>query len=95
VWELSDENRKRLLDYVGYENSDWDKVYDSVLRTMLQSHSDLVIFPIQDLLCYGADTRLNTPGKAEGNWSYRVTKEQLMGIDKEKFKKWLNLYKRV
>ena len=94
VWELSDENRKRLLDYVGYENSDWDKVYDSVLRTMLQSHSDLVIFPIQDLLLYGADTRLNTPGKAEGNWTYRVTKEQLMGIDKEKFRKWLRLYKR-
>ncbi len=95
VWELSDDKRKNLLDYVGYEDSNWDRVYDSVLRTMLQSHSDLVIFPIQDLLCYGADTRLNTPGKAEGNWSYRVTKEQLMGIDRGKFKKWLKLYKRV
>jgi len=94
VWELSDENRRRLFDYVGYLEPDWDKGYDDVLRTMLQSHSDLVIFPIQDLLCYGADTRINTPGKADGNWTYRVTKEQLMGIDKEKFSKWLMLYKR-
>ena len=94
VWELSDENRRRLFDYVGYLEPDWDKGYDDVLRTMLQSHSDLVIFPVQDLLCYGADTRLNTPGKAFGNWEYRVTKEQLMGIDREKFSKWLMLYKR-
>lgn len=95
VWELDDNNRKRLMDYSGYESEDWDKGYDSIIRTMYQSHAGTVIFPIQDLLGYGADTRMNVPGRAEGNWSYRVTEEQLGKIDREKYKKYARLYKRM
>jgi 4-alpha-glucanotransferase len=78
----------------GFDDSDWDKVYDSVLRTMLQSHSDLVIFPIQDLLAYGADTRLNRPGTAENNWKYRVEASQFDEIDYQKLAYFNRLYKR-
>jgi len=87
VWEMSEEDRKRLFDYCGYDGESLDKCYDSIFRMMFQSHSDTLIMPVQDLLLYGSDTRLNTPGKSEGNWLFRITKEQLCGIDKEKFKK--------
>ncbi|MBQ8911223.1 MAG: hypothetical protein IJY89_01470, partial [Clostridia bacterium] len=30
---------------------------------------------------YGKDTRINVPGKADDNWSYRVTAEQVRSID--------------
>jgi len=94
VWEASDENRKRLLEYCGYTGDDWDKGYDQIIRTLYASSAGIVIVPIQDILLYGADTRLNTPGKAEGNWAYRVTREQIMSADKEKYARLCELYKR-
>ncbi|MDO4744482.1 MAG: 4-alpha-glucanotransferase [Clostridia bacterium] len=94
LWELSDENRRSMLEYCGYTNTDWEKGFDSILRTIYQSAAGIVIFPIQDLLGYGSDTRLNTPGKADGNWSFRITKEQLAGINKNKFKRFNEIYHR-
>ncbi len=94
LWELTDQNRREMLDYCGYTSSDWERGFDSMLKTIYRSSAGIAIFPIQDLLGYGSDTRLNTPGKADGNWSYRITKGQLNSIDKEKFKKFNNLYNR-
>lgn len=94
VWELDDESRHEMLSYCGFNEPDWDKCYDSVIRTIFASSAGLVILPIQDLLLYGSDTRLNTPGSAEGNWAYRITKEQLESIDKKKFIEFNRLYNR-
>ncbi len=94
VWELDEQNRRNMLTYCGYFEENWDNCYDSIIRTMFQSSAGLVIFPIQDLLGFGSDTRLNTPGKAEGNWAFRITKEQLSGIDREKFRKLNAIYSR-
>ena len=94
VWEQSEENRRRLLEYCGFLSSEWDRGYDSIIRTVFASHAGLVIFPIQDLLGYGSDTRLNIPGKADGNWQFRITREQLDSIDKSKFRRQNHLYKR-
>lgn len=94
LWELDNDTRRYMLSYCGYENENWEKGFDNMLKTIYQSHSDLVIFPIQDLLMYGSDTRLNIPGRADGNWQFRITKEQLNSIDKEKFKKLNIIYGR-
>ncbi len=94
LWELSDQNRKDMLTYCGYTDADWEKGFDSMLRTLYVSSAGLLILPIQDLLGYGSDTRLNTPGKADGNWSFRITKEQLATINKDKFKKLNEIYYR-
>lgn len=94
VWELSEEKRKTLLNYFGYTGQNWDECYDTVLRQMLASTAGLVIFPLQDLLKYGSDTRLNTPGSCDKNWAFRITKEQLDSVDKNKFNYWNCLYSR-
>lgn len=94
LWELDDNTRKNMLDYCGYTSENWEAGYNNILRTIMQSASDLVILPIQDLLGYGCDTRLNIPGKADGNWKFRITKEQLYSIDKNKFKHYNDLYSR-
>ena len=85
VWEQDAESRRRMLDYCNYTDPNWDRCYDAILRTMLQSHAGLVIFPVQDLLGYGADTRMNTPGRAGGNWAFRMTRESLAAIDRKRF----------
>ena len=94
VWDLDKETRQKFLDYFGYEDENWDNCYNTVIRSMLSCHANLVIFPVQDLLKYGKDTRLNTPGKCGDNWSFRLTREQFAEIDREKLKKWIKVYSR-
>ena len=95
VWELDAGSRRRLFDYCGFMGEHLDDSYNHMLRTMFASHAGLLMLPVQDLLLYGRDTRINKPGIAEGNWSYRVTKEQINTIYKEKFIYWNRLYSRV
>ena len=37
----------------------------------MASVADLAILPIQDILGFGADCRMNTPGTGSGNWVWR------------------------
>ena len=94
VWELDPGTRKILFRYCGYDGNSLDDCYDSILRTMFASHAGLLIMPIQDLLQYGEDTRMNRPGLENGNWGYRVTRQQIDTIDRDKFKHWNELYGR-
>ena len=95
LWELDDRTRKAMLKYCGMEGDDWGNGCKHIIRTMMASHAKTVIMPIQDLLGYGSDTRLNTPGKTENNWAYRITKEQLDAIDKTYFKELNQRYSRI
>lgn len=95
VWELEEKTRKKLLDYCNFSGDDWNSSYDSILKTMLRSHAGLVIFPVQDILLYGSDTRLNKPGCAENNWAYRLKKEQIDSVNKDKFLYWNKLFGRI
>ncbi len=90
LWELDDDTRKTVLDYLG--NPDDGCI--ATIHALLMSVADKVIFPAQDLLSYGADTRINTPGKAQGNWQYRITDGQMSSIDWEKFAHLNKLYAR-
>lgn len=87
LWELDGQTRQRMLCYCGFKGDDWGSGCDDIIRTLFASSAGLVILPIQDVLGYGSDTRMNRPGTAKGNWLYRVTKEQLCGIDKDKYLK--------
>ena len=96
VWEQDGGHKQWIADYFGHPDvSRMEGCFDTVERTMLMSRADLVILPVQDLLRYGADTRMNKPGEPEGNWAVRFTEEQLNGIDTEKFRKWNAIYGRI
>ena len=94
VWECDAETRKRLFEYCGFFGDNWSVACEYIIRNLFASHSDTVIFPIQDLLIYGSDTRMNTPGTSDDNWRYRLTREQLFSIDRKKFKDLQELYSR-
>ena len=55
---------------------------------------ELGLWLFVDLLGFGADTRMNTPGKAEGNWGYRITGAQLSGLNRQRFAHLNTLYDR-
>jgi len=54
-----------------------DSVHWEVIRAALSSVADTVIVPLQDLLGLGTEARMNVPGRAEGNWSWRFLRGQL------------------
>jgi len=88
TWEVTPEQRRAIFSYCGYDGEDKADGCRAIMRKMLASPADTVIFPIQDILIYGSDTRMNVPGVANGNWRYRLTKDQLDIIDRNKFKTW-------
>jgi 4-alpha-glucanotransferase len=96
IWECDDSTRRDVLDYCGFTDENWNRPesYDAVMRTLLRSVAELAILPIQDLLGFGADCRMNTPGESEDNWNFRVTAEQLASIDRRRFAAMNRLYGR-
>ena len=95
VWELDKETRRQVFTYCNCESDDWSRGCEMIVKTMMASHADTVIFPIQDIFVYGADTRMNTPGTAESNWAYRITRDQLCAVDRKKFYELNSLYGRI
>ncbi len=45
---------------------------DALIRAAMGSVGRLAILPVQDILGLGSEARLNTPGTAVGNWSWRM-----------------------
>ncbi len=95
LFEMPQEQRRELLAYVGHEGDFTRGGCDAVLRTLMASCADHLILPMQDILGYGADTRINRPGLAKGNWQYRLTEEQLEGADFEKLRRMNALFGRL
>lgn len=48
-----------------------DEVVWRLIRLALSSTAEVAIVPLQDLLALGSEARMNTPGSATGNWSWR------------------------
>ena len=57
-----------------YMNTDGSQISWDFIRTCFGTPARFALIPIQDLFCQGSEYRMNTPGKAEGNWAYRVKK---------------------
>ena len=96
IWEAEEGNRRRMLDYCNCgTDEDWSSCCEKIIKTILSSPATTVIFPIQDLLIYGADTRMNTPGTSTNNWQYRITKSQFLSLPVSKFKYLNSLYGRA
>ena len=97
IWELGEKERSEVLRYCGYENGYWNTpdAYYSVIRTLMASVAETVIIPMQDILRYGADTRMNVPGKSEGNWRWRIKREQLRDADPARLYEYNRLYGRL
>ncbi len=96
IWEADENTRRLTLEYCGFSDADWNTPagYAAVIRTLFASTAALAILPIQDVLGYGADTRMNTPGVPKGNWRYRVTADQLATIDRAAYRRLNRIYGR-
>ena len=55
---------------------------EKVLRELLKTPAAAVILPVQDVLGLGDEARINVPGVAEGNWTWRMTAAQMAKLRK-------------
>lgn len=66
--QLGDEARARVSRYLRNSEGEISREFISLA---LSSTAKIAIFPMQDLLGFGNDCRMNLPGTATGNWQWR------------------------
>ena len=72
---ISPEDKKYACDYMDAYNPDeynWE-----MMRTVIASPADTTLVQAQDLLNLDSSSRMNTPGRLGGNWTWRLKQGQL------------------
>jgi 4-alpha-glucanotransferase len=59
-----------------------------IIRKVMSSQGHVSIFPIQDLLGLPSSARINFPGRAEGNWVWRLDESLLTDELADRLKQW-------
>lgn len=74
------EEKQHLKNYVG-EKITTSNVHRILHRLALQSVANLAILPIQDIVGLGEEAIMNIPGSTEGNWTWRIRKQEMPNED--------------
>jgi len=80
--ELPDTQRQNLWRYLKREGRG-SEAAPALIELAWSSRAALAIVPLQDVLNLGAEARMNTPGRAEGNWRWRCTEDMLSASEIE------------
>jgi 4-alpha-glucanotransferase len=80
------------LDYLG---SDGSEVHWDFVRAVLASVADVAIVPVQDVLGLGSEARMNLPGRARGNWRWRLRPGELTAQHVARLRSLSRLYQRL
>ena len=67
--KLSEEARNRIRNYLN--SYDDNHISTELIRLAMSSIAALSIVPMQDILGFGEDCRMNRPGTQSGNWCWR------------------------
>ena len=74
---LSDSQQRDVWKHLNRPAGKSSDVAPELIRLAWSSTAALAIAPLQDLLNLGSEARMNVPGRAEGNWSWRAAEEML------------------
>jgi len=75
--ELPGDQRQNLWSYLKRRPGDSAEAAPELIRLAWSSVAALAIAPLQDLLDLGSGTRMNVPGRADGNWRWRCPHNSL------------------
>ncbi len=86
-WRLEAEHMTRqrayARHYLGLRPEDEQGVHWHGIRLLMASVARLVVTPVQDVLGLGSDARMNTPGRASGNWTWRLRPDAFERLEGE------------
>ena len=64
------------------------------IQTIMASVADTVLVPMQDVLGLGTEARMNLPGRADGNWRWRMRPGSLRAEDAARLRGLAQMYDR-
>ncbi len=72
--EGREKEREFVLKYLGRDGREinWE-----LIRVAMASVANTAIIPLQDVLGYGSEARMNVPARQKGNWAWRYAEEAL------------------
>jgi 4-alpha-glucanotransferase len=71
--ELPENQRQNLWTYLKRPASESGEAAPALMNLAWSSKAAVSMAPLQDLLNLGSEARMNFPGHAEGNWTWRCT----------------------
>jgi 4-alpha-glucanotransferase len=77
-----------------YLAADGHEMNWTLIRAALASVADTALIPLQDVLSLGSEARMNLPGRASGNWSFRFRWDQLTPAMVARVRELVDLYQR-
>jgi 4-alpha-glucanotransferase len=77
-----------------YLNTDGHEINWAMIRTLMASVADTVLFPLQDVLGVGSEGRMNLPGTSSGNWRWRFRQGDLTPAMSLRLKQLVETYER-
>jgi len=75
--ELPDYQRQNFWSYANRAPGGEADAAPALTQIAWSSSAALAIVPLQDLLNLGAESRMNVPGRASGNWGWRCPEDKL------------------
>jgi 4-alpha-glucanotransferase len=69
-------------------------IHWALIRMAMGSVADTAIIPFQDILGFGAETRMNTPGTQQDNWQWRFGVEEFENPARDQLRYLTKLYTR-
>lgn len=89
---VSEKEQRFVCRYLGTDGKNvvWD-----LIRLAWMSVADMALVPLQDILELGSEARMNLPGRAAGNWAWRLREGQLTPRHLERLAELTVLYARA
>ena len=89
--EVDDQTRAFVKDYLGH---DFHDIVWTLARMGMRSPAQAFVMPMQDVLGLASESRMNTPGTAAGNWTWRLTEQSFEHPGKDALRHFTWLYQR-
>lgn len=71
--------KRQAKRFAGKSDDHAGSFHTDLINLAMAAPSRLAIFPMQDLLGFGNDCRMNTPGQGTGNWKWRCAPHNIDG----------------
>lgn len=95
IEEIGDGDRDFVRRYINSMQTDYGAFVWDFIREAYRSVADLCIIPLQDYLVMGRESRINSPGTADGNWQWRLKPNFLSGELASSIRKLSEVYGRI
>jgi 4-alpha-glucanotransferase len=89
------EAQYEVLRYLGRHHLPPLRISPQLIRQAMRSVAAVCLFPMQDVLNLGSEARMNTPGAASENWTWRFRYQDLTGHLSRWMREMTGLYGRL